>query len=218
MNAIFEETPFVVAIKQAAEEKHHHMVLLGRGISRALRSTGIDWDLFKLHRLNYLSITHTNLAGLPIDIGLLKNLTTLIVHSNKIRDLPSTIEDLVNLKMFDCSGNLLMLCPDELGNLPKLKVLNLNSNRLLIVPPMRKNIALTVLNLECNKLESFPDVCYEELVCLSELYVNDNKIQDIPPTISKLSALKILNVMHNLLKGNCLIFPLYLLYIFFVIK
>lgn len=200
MNSTFEDTPFDVAIKPAREEKHHHMVLLGRGISRALKSTGIDWNLFKLHRLNYLSITYTNLSGLPVDIGLLKDLTTLIMHSNKIRDLPPTIGNLVKLKMFDCSKNLLMLCPDELGNLAKLKVLNLSSNRLLDIPPMCKNIALTILNLKCNKLESFPDVCYEELVCLSELYVNDNKIQDIPPTISKLSALKVLDVEYNLLK------------------
>jgi len=210
----FEDDAFGVAIKPAAEEKHHHMVLLGQGISRVLKSTGTDWNLFKLNGLNYLSITQTSLPGLSIDIGLLTELVTLIVHSNKIRDLPPTISNLVNLQMLDCSRNLLMLCPEELGDLPKLKVLNLASNRLMAVPSMCKNIALTVLNLGSNKLDSFPDVCYKELVCLSELYVNDNKIQDIPSTISNLSALKVLDLKYNLLKGNCLIFPLYLLYIF----
>lgn len=208
-----DDSAFGLALKTADEGKHHHLVLLGTAINLALELVGIDWNLFKLHRLKYLSMTQSKLSTLPTDVELLTNLTTLILHSNKIMEISSEIEELINLRVLDCSKNKLMNCSKELGNLPQLRVLNLSSNRLLSVP-MLKNAALTVLNLESNELGQFPDICHSELKCLSELNVSDNKISSIPPTIKKLTALRIFNIKYNLLKGNCLTVLLHFLYIF----
>lgn len=198
----FENSAFKAALKPVAEEKQHHLVLLGSGISYALRRGGMEWSLYTHQHLTYLSITRSSFGAVPGDIGLLKNLTTLLLHSNNISYISNSIGELINLKILDCSRNQLMLCPKEIGQLPKLKILNLASNSLLFIPSLRKNVALSILNLGSNNFELFPDVCYEELACLSELYINDNKIQEIPTTISKLSALKVLDLKFNLLEGN----------------
>lgn len=190
-----DNSSFEVALKPVAEEKQHHLVLLGSGISDALKRGGTEWSLYKYDHLTYLSITQSTLDAVPDAIRLLKNLTTLLLHSNKISSIAESI-----------------------GNLPKLKILNLASNRLLSIPSLHKNVALSILNLGSNNLEIFPDVCYKELVCLSEIYVNDNKIQEIPTTINKLSALKVLDLEFNLLEGNCLIFLLHLLYVFLLLS
>ncbi|XP_050459108.1 leucine-rich repeat-containing protein 47-like [Cataglyphis hispanica] len=188
----------LVAIKQADEEKKHHLVLTGSAVSETLKRSGLDKNLFNLRQLNYLSITRTCLQSVPEEIGELTNLTTLILHSNEIAELPSSIDKLINLKVFDCSRNKLASYPQQLCNLPQLKILNLASNLLESIPSLRKNVALSVLNIGNNKLKIFPDVCYAELICLSEIYVNNNKIKQIPITIKQLSGLRVLNLECNL--------------------
>ncbi|KAM0734296.1 Leucine-rich repeat-containing protein 47 [Formica fusca] len=198
-NPIIIEESTLVALKQAALENNHHLILTGSGVSATFKKSGLDKNLFNLHHLNFLSITRTCLQSVPEEIGELTNLTTLILHSNEIAELPSSIGRLINLKIFDCSKNKLTSYPQELGNLLQLKKLNLSSNLLESISSLRTNIALSMLNVGNNKLKIFPDVCYAELVCLSELYVNNNKIEKVPITISQLPALKILNLECNLL-------------------
>ncbi|KAL6428202.1 hypothetical protein ACFW04_008499 [Cataglyphis niger] len=188
----------LIAINQAAKEKKHHLVLTGSAVSETFKRSGLDKNLFNLRQLNYLSITRTCLQTVPAEIGELRNLTTLILRSNEITELSSAIGKLINLKVFDCSRNKLTYYPQQLCNLPQLKILNFNSNLLESIPSLRGNVALNVLNVGNNKLKTFPDVCYAELRCLSELYVNNNKIKDVPVTIAQLSGLKVLNLQCNL--------------------
>lgn len=216
-NPIIIEESTLVALKQAALENNHHLILTGSGVSATFKKSGLDKNLFNLHHLNFLSITRTCLQSVPEEIGELTNLTTLILHSNEIAELPSSIGRLINLKMFDCSKNKLTSYPQELGNLLQLKKLNLSSNLLGSISSLRTNIALSMLNVGNNKLKIFPDVCYAELVCLSELYVNNNKIEKVPITISQLPALKILNLECNLLLGNILVNILVVFFVYFLI-
>lgn len=188
-----------MAVKQTVKENRHHMVLTGPGVSETIKKSGLG-NLFNLRQLNYLSITRTCLQSVPEEIGNLTNLTTLLLHTNEITALPGTIDKLINLTALDCSGNKLTSCPREFGNLPRLKRLNLASNLLESIPSQRANVALSILNLENNMFRAFPDVCYAELVRLSELYLNNNEIEEIPLTISQLPALKILNLQCNLIK------------------
>ena len=189
----------LVALKRA-EENQHHLVLMGPGVSEAIRkSNGLDESLFNLHNLTYLYITKTCLQCVPKEIGKLTNLTILLLHSNEITKLPNTIGELKKLKVLDCSNNKLDYCPPALGCLPQLRTLNLASNLLSSIPSQRENVALNILNLGDNKFKIFPDVCYAELVCLSEIHVNANDIKEVPVTISKLPALKVLNLRFNLL-------------------
>ncbi|XP_076249590.1 leucine-rich repeat-containing protein 47 [Calliopsis andreniformis] len=186
-------------IKTAAVENKHELVLSGPAISELIQKRGFDNSLFDLQHLNYLSITQTCLQEVPEEIGKLQNLTNLVLHSNGISKIPSTIDKLEKLKFLDCSRNKLTSLPEQIGKLPQLTTVNLSSNLLGSLPSQIANVKLTVLDLSNNKFEVFPDVCYAELVHLSEIYVNGNQIKEIPATINQLSSLKILNVADNLI-------------------
>lgn len=190
------------AVKQAADENRHELVLTGASVSGLIEKSGLDKNLFDLHHLNYLCITQTCLQKIPNEIEKLTNLTTLVLHSNQIDELPNTIGKLIKIKILDCSRNQLTSLPLALNNLPQLSVMNFGSNLLQSIPSQYTNIKLSILDLSNNRLDTFPDICYAELVHLSEIYVNGNQITEIPATISRLQALKILNVADNLISGN----------------
>ncbi|XP_003494147.1 leucine-rich repeat-containing protein 47 [Bombus impatiens] len=186
-------------IKTAAAENKHELVLSGSAISELIQKRGFDNSLFNLQHLNYLNITLTCLQEVPEEIGKLQNLTTLVLHSNEISKIPNTIEKLGKLKVLDCSRNKLTSLPDEIGKLPQLTTMNFSSNLLRSLPTQIGNIKLTILNLSNNQFEAFPDVCYPELIHLTEIYVNGNQIKEIPVTINQLASLKIINVADNLI-------------------
>lgn len=189
-------------IRTAAAENKHELVLSGPAISELIEKRGFDKSLFNLQHLNYLNITQTCLQEVPEEIGQLVNLTNLVLYSNEISKIPDTIGKLEKLKVLDCSRNKLASLPDEIGKLPQLTTMNLSANLLKILPTQIGNTKLSVLNLSNNQFEAFPDVCYPELVHLSEIYVNGNQIKEIPAAINQLSSLKILNVADNLISGN----------------
>lgn len=191
-------------IRTAAAENKHELVLSGPVISELIEKRGFDKSLFNLQHLNFLNITQTCLQEIPEEIEKLQNLTTLVLHSNQISKIPNTIEKLEKLKVLDCSRNKLTSLPDEIGKLPQLTTMNLSSNLLTLLPSQATNVKLSVLNLSNNKFENFPDVCYAELIHLSEIYVNGNEIKEIPTTINQLPSLKILNVADNSISGNAL--------------
>ncbi|XP_012526657.1 leucine-rich repeat-containing protein 47 [Monomorium pharaonis] len=185
------------AVKQAAEKNRHELVLSGPSVSELIETSGIDRNLFNLHGLNYLSITHTRLQEVPDEIEKLTNLTTLVLHSNEIATLPDAIAKLAKLKVLDCSRNKLTSFPQVLGTHPQLSTLNLASNQLRDVPSLNLCTKLSILDLSNNQLVAFPDVCYAELVHLSEIYVNGNQIAEIPAAINRLQGLKVLNMGDN---------------------
>lgn len=188
-------------IKTAAAENKHELVLSGPAISELIQKRGFDKSLFNLQHLNYLNITLTCLQEVPEEIEKLQNLTNLVLHSNEISKIPDTIDKLEKLKFFDCSRNKLISLPEQIGKLPQLTTMNLSSNLLKSLPTQISNVKLTVLDLSNNQFDAFPNVCYTELVHLSEIYVNGNRIKEMPSTINQLSSLKILNVADNLLSA-----------------
>lgn len=180
-----------------AKENRHELVLSGPTISKRISSSGIDPALFNLQSLNYLNIHQTDLTEIPEQIGKLVNLTTLVLHSNNISKLPSSIKNLSKLKVLDCSRNKLDHLPQEFSELPQLTTVNLGSNLLSDLPSQAKNLKLASLDLSNNKFESFPDVCYTELVHLAEIRVNGNSVKEIPNNINVLGALKLLDLADN---------------------
>lgn len=195
------------AVKQAAEKNRHELVLSGAPVSKLIETSGLDRGLFDLHNLNYLSITHTCLREVPDEIERLANLTTLVLHSNEIATLPCAIAKLPKLKVLDCSRNKLASLPAGLAAHPHLSTINLASNQLRDVPSHSLCTKLSILDLSNNQLQVFPDVCHSELVHLSEVHVNGNRITEVPIAINQLQGLKVLNLADNLISGNAISFP-----------
>ncbi|XP_029163093.1 leucine-rich repeat-containing protein 47-like isoform X2 [Nylanderia fulva] len=180
------------------DRNQHHLTLIGSHINEAIKKqNGLDKTLFNNQNLTYLKISLTCLWSIPKEIEKLKDLTELVLRSNQIEELPDTINNLQKLQVLDCSHNKLKKCSLEL---PKLHRLNLSSNRLSRLTLMRANVMLSTLNLADNQFKDFPDICHEEFTHLSELYLNGNMIETVPPSFKKLSALKILNLADNKFK------------------
>lgn len=189
-------------ITQVIKSNRHELVLSGAEISDKIKREGLDPNLFKLDGVNYLNINQTCLETVPDEIGNLQNLTNLVLHSNAIKKLPSTIGKLSKLKVLDCSRNKLEELPAETENLPQLMTVNLCSNLLTQLPSQVSNVKLCSLDLSHNRFETFPDVCYSELIHLAEIRLNDNVIKEIPSEICVLPSLKLLDLGNNQILGK----------------
>lgn len=92
------------------------------------------------------------------------------------------------------------LIPDEIGNLHELQSLVMSVNHLKSLPESCKNLSnLSVIKFDYNQMEDFPQsICSENLKThLAEIHAKNNSIKDIPPSISALAALKILDLTEN---------------------
>lgn len=189
-------------VDQVKKEKRHELVLSGAEISNKIRACGLDNNIFSLDNLNFLNINQTCLKIVPDEIGMLENLTTLVLHSNAISTLPKTISNLKKLKVLDCSRNALDSLPEELSLLPQLTTINFGSNLLTELPCQLQNTKLMSVDLSNNKFQTFPDVCYAELIHLMEINLKGNEIKELPSSISVLLSLKHLNLSDNCISGK----------------
>lgn len=188
-------------VSQIFKENRHELVLSGGKVAQRIASDGLDKNIFHLQSLNYLNISQSSLEIIPEDISKLENLTTLVLHSNKISSIPGVIRALSKLKVIDISRNQLKELPEELANLPHLMTINFGTNLLSYLPCQKTNLKLAALDLSNNQFETFPDVCYPELVHLAEIRVNGNRIKEIPGEIKVLGSLKLLDLADNCIAG-----------------
>lgn len=184
----------------AQNENRHEIILSGSKISNLINQSGLDTTLFSLVNLNYLNIHDTCLSALPDAIERLENLQTLVLHSNKLVKLTSKVAHLDKLKILDLSSNVLEVLPEQISNLTQLVTVNVSNNQLKTLPKFNVNSRLAVIDVSNNALTSFPDVCYSEMVNLSELRCSNNNIVALPNTVGLLSGLKVLLVNSNEIK------------------
>lgn len=186
--------------KQLIEQKPRELVFKDAPACKHIEEeNGLNEIIFKLRTLNFLEISGTPLTSFPDRVANLDNLTNLVLRNNKLTSLPPDIGRLSKLKFIDVSNNCLEQIPDEVGSLTELQSLVANVNKLTDLPLTLKNLSnLTVVKIEYNKLEHFPtSLCDENLKHLAEIHAKNNSIQDIPSTIGKLLALKVLDLTEN---------------------
>lgn len=188
-------------VELVKKENRHEIILFGSSVSDRIKDDGIDPHIFELTGLNYLNIHETCLSNIPDEIANLENLQTLVLHSNKICEISEKLAALQKLKVLDLSRNELKTIPEALTKLPQLVTVNLSFNQLNSVPDFIQTTKLSTLNLSNNRLTVFPGICNNSLVNLSELQLSNNALEEIPSTISLLTALKNFDVSHNKIKS-----------------
>mmetsp|Transcript_6134 Transcript_6134/g.10031 ORF Transcript_6134/g.10031 Transcript_6134/m.10031 type:complete len:323 (-) Transcript_6134:1464-2432(-) len=104
---------------------------------------------------------------------------TLILNHNSIRSFPLLILDFSTLLQLDLSWNMLTSMPSGIDHLSQLQVLNLSHNQFAYFPS-------SILKLHSSLLE---------------LYMQDNKIEEIRNDFLKLNKLKVLDVSNNCLRN-----------------
>ncbi len=93
-----------------------------------LSIASIPEELFRLKRLETISLTHNRLTTIPNSVSKLGALKTLSLAANRITTFPMGLCELKHLDSVDLSQNSLTSVPDGVGRLQAVE-LNLNQNQ-----------------------------------------------------------------------------------------
>lgn len=186
-------------VKTVKDENKRELKLSGAEISERIDAVGIDLNIFALESLNLLNISDTSLKALPKEISNLINLQTLLLYGNEIATIPETIGDLKVLKVLDLSRNKLESVPDSITKLHNITTINISNNQLSSFPSLKSFTKLSVIDLSCNQLVEYPEIVKENNI-LSEIYLKENSIEQIPFTIDTLVSLKHFSLAKNKVK------------------
>ncbi|CAL8368958.1 unnamed protein product [Lota lota] len=188
-------------IEKAAKENRRELVLQGALVEeRILLGGGLTTAVYSLKLLNYLEVAQCpSLTEIHEDIKNLTNLQSLILCRNKLGSIPKVIGSLKSLKVLDLSVNNLTVLPDEITQLADLNTLNVSCNSLECLPEgLSKCTKLYNLNISKNAITRFPSDFYSDrLDLLSTVIAYDNAIEELSGDVHKLSALKHLDLSNN---------------------
>ena len=137
--------------------------------------TKLPPEIFKLTKLEELTLNTTRLTEIQPEIGKLTKLVKLNLRGNYLTTLPPEIGKLENLMSLELQNNYLKSLPKEIGNLKNLMFLSLNGPNFLTKLPS------SIGNLE--KLQS--------------LYLEGNYLKSLPSSIGNLKKLKFLMLNNN---------------------
>jgi Leucine-rich repeat (LRR) protein/GTPase SAR1 family protein len=152
----------------------------------------------KLNDQTFVYFGNKGLTVLPADLDLLQHLTHLNLESNLLTGLPSQIARLVNLVNLELNNNRISSIPNDIVGLCSLLHLNLDNNRIGYLPStLGKLTSLRTLKINKNQLSSEGLDPIFTLHRLEHLEIGDNQLEEIPPMISHLASLKILNLAGN---------------------
>ena len=150
--------------------------------------------------IHTLDISFNQLKELPLSLSRYQNLTELNLRNNQITQLSTDIGQLDSLIFLDLSFNQISELPDSFGELLSLETLYLNNNQLTTSGcRLGALCSLQMIDLSQNQLISFPDITY--LARLFKLYLNNNKIKEIPRDIIMMPKLKELSLRNNQIKS-----------------
>lgn len=148
-------------------------------------------------KLRELNLTNNAIRSLPEELGELTDLTYLLLFRNDLSELPESICRLRNLRGLQVYGNQLRFLPEDIGNLVNLEELDASDNRIKRLPASIGNLRdLRRLMLEHNKLRTIRKEI-GSLVSLQNLDLSDNSIPSLPVEIGNLSKLRDLNLCRN---------------------
>ncbi|KAG8732681.1 cysteinyl-tRNA synthetase [Ceratobasidium sp. 428] len=178
--------------------------------------------LCSMQSLVRLDVSFNSMTSLPLAIGQLTSLERLVAVGNTITQLPEEIAQLKKLKWLDCRHNwiedfsiaakiqgLATLRADHndisvLGsvgdNLVNLDASH-NSITKLTLPssdqPRTRSYALSQLDLSYGALSSLDDAVLGQLVHLTHLRLDHNKLQELPASLKELKELTIFSCANN---------------------
>ncbi|HEX5706065.1 MAG TPA: leucine-rich repeat protein, partial [Pyrinomonadaceae bacterium] len=175
--------------------------------------TELPESLSRLTQLKSLNLSHNRLTELPEWMGQLARLNTLKLSGNRLTELPESLGQLTQLVTFDVLANQLTELPESLGELTKLEWVDLSGNQLSSLSEfpvrwhrlthlyigsagmgnpigqlpswLRSCTGLLALGAAYCELTSVPE-WIGELASLSTLWLNDNHLVDLPPSLAVL--------------------------------
>ncbi|KAF6204703.1 hypothetical protein GE061_018864 [Apolygus lucorum] len=156
-------------------------------------------DVMRLKgNLRSLDLTFNKLSTLTPAIGDFSSMKVLVLDQNSLSSLPHEIGKLIKLETLSVAGNKLKSLPDSLEKCVSLKQVQLQSNQLTEFPVMLCWLKhLDLLDLSANQVTRIPREA--EHLHVTELNLNQNRLDDIAPQIARANRLKTLRVQENCL-------------------
>ena len=190
-----------------------------------LAEEDICGDLFGLHELAIVDLSHNSMSALPSSVPGAKSLVALSVGHNKIEEFdPSVCKSCKDMELLDLSHNKLSFIPGELRNMTGLRTLLISDNPLdtdnqlsgvfalvglehlemAATNRTNENIPLDIvklrrlhiLDLSRNPLGRFPEQILG-LGALERLNLSDCGLAELPSGITDLDKLYFLNLSRN---------------------
>ena len=186
-------------------------------LSQNLIST-LPADLLLMTSLTELILEQNKLTVLPDDIGLLVNLQTFSLADNNLTFLPQSIGDIQRMKVLKLENNQLKELPPELGIVYSLEDVRVRNNPLKIPPAevvkkgtrhfldyLRRIIDLqknNICDLAGTGLEDpeLPEYILRQKY-VQTLLLNDNNLQTLDMSVTRLMNLKLIDLNNNKLKA-----------------
>ncbi|WP_298539622.1 hypothetical protein [uncultured Aquimarina sp.] len=190
-----------VEINSEKFSKIHRLDLSNQNLNELPKS------ITKLKDLRMINLS--NNMNLDIDSSLRKlaihqNLEVLILDSLDIKTIPESIKLFPNLKQISLINNPgfnLSQILQQISELP-IEFLNLKNNKLTKLPENIKALKnLRDLNLSYNTIKDEESYSYlGELPKLYSLWIDHNKLKELPNSTGELSQIRFLYIDHNELK------------------
>lgn len=114
----------------------------------------------------------------------------------ELSSLPSSLNSVPRVVSLNAAQNNLTLIPKQLKNLSKLQKLLLDDNSIENVPSFTFTLPLRELHLNSNKISSIDAIPFFSHN-LSTLCLKDNRLTEIPNSLSSIKSLTSLDLSHN---------------------
>lgn len=159
-----------------------------------------------LQELSTLVISANNITVLPVALRYLRSLRRLDLANNRLEALPDTLGGLEALSQLYLWGNRLRHVPAVLKKFSKLQVLDLSNigeaNRAgQLRQPFESWGVTRVAEMDARPrpggIVGVPGWLFEALSQLTYVYLEDNRIEQLPRTVATLSQLQGLSVRNN---------------------
>lgn len=186
--------------------------------------TKVSMNITKLPALRQLYLDYAQLKSFPMWVTQIATLKELSLHGNHIKKIPEEITQLKQLEDLDLGFANMMEIPDFLCKMDTIQVLNWSGNNLEHLPKnFNRLLNLRELNisfnpklkLDENLLKQFPYLkllhlgameydwvpkFIPNLTFLNSLWLNDNKLTNLPYDFDNLAKLKVLSLSGNKFK------------------
>ncbi|VDD87516.1 unnamed protein product [Enterobius vermicularis] len=149
--------------------------------------------------LRNLDLSQNRIRSLPSSIGTFSNLKQLHFSANELTFVPDDIGLLKRLEVLSLDNNQLFSLPDGFVGLSNLTSLKLSRNKFEEFPKVLCHLAsLDNLDMSSNLIEQLPDEVKELQV--SELNLNQNRLNSLNVNLTFCRRLRTLRVEENCLK------------------
>ncbi len=182
----------------ATQSEIHRLDLSDQNLKKLPSSLA---GLKDLRMINLSKNTRLDLDSTFRELASHRNLEVLILDSLDIKEIPVSIKFLSNLKQISLVHNPKLHLKQVIAQISELPIefLNLKSNNLSRLPEnITQLTGLKDLNLSYNHLNDHDSYVYlGKLPYLYSLWIDHNKLKELPNTIGKLIQIRFLYIDHN---------------------